>query len=106
LSESFGWKEGLYRKFKQAHAFYAVIIVSMLVGLLSNFIGLDPIKALIYSAVANGLVAPIILVLIILLARNKKIMGKHAVSKFTQGLGWVIVSIMTISGLAVIWAIL
>jgi Mn2+/Fe2+ NRAMP family transporter len=78
----------------------------VLKGLLSNFIGLDPIKALIYSAVANGLVAPIILVLIILLARNKKIMGKHAVSKFTQGLGWVIVSIMTISGLAVIWAIL
>ncbi len=106
LSESFGWKEGLYRKFKQAHAFYAVIIVSMLVGLLSNFIGLDPIRALIYSAVANGLVAPIVLVLIVLLARNKKIMGEHAVSKFTQGLGWLIVSIMTISGLAVIWAII
>jgi NRAMP (natural resistance-associated macrophage protein)-like metal ion transporter len=106
LSESFGWKEGLYRKFKQAHAFYAVIIVSMLVGLLSNFIGLDPIRALIYSAVANGLVAPIVLVLIVLLARNKKIMGEHAISKFTQGLGWLIVSIMTISGLAVIWAII
>jgi NRAMP (natural resistance-associated macrophage protein)-like metal ion transporter len=106
LSESFGWKEGLYRKFKQAHAFYAVISVSMLVGLLSNFIGLDPIRALIYSAVANGLVAPIVLVLIVLLARNKKIMGEHAISKFTQGLGWLIVSIMTISGLAVIWAII
>ncbi len=106
LSESFGWKEGLYRKFKQAHAFYAVIIVSMLVGLLSNFIGLDPIKALIYSSVANGLVAPVVLVLIVLLARNNKVMGEHVVSKFTQGLGWLIISIMTISGLAVIWAII
>src|SRR3989338_8486425 len=64
LSESFGWKFGLYRKLKEANAFYGVIILSTLIGVGMNFVGIDPIKALIYSAVANGLVAPVILVTI------------------------------------------
>ncbi|HEX2614086.1 MAG TPA: divalent metal cation transporter, partial [Nitrososphaera sp.] len=60
VSESFKWREGLYRKFHQAHAFYGVIILSVLIGLGINFLGINPIKALIYSAVANGIVAPLI----------------------------------------------
>jgi len=52
LSESFGWKQGLYRRLRSAYAFYGVIIISMLVGLALNFAGIDPIKALIYSATA------------------------------------------------------
>src|SRR5215510_6924108 len=50
LAESLRWKEGLYRQLDQAKAFYGVIIISMLVGLAINFVGLDPIKALIYAA--------------------------------------------------------
>ena len=65
LSEAFGFKQGLYRKLKQATAFYGIIIISVIFGLLLNFTGLDPIKALIYSAVLNGLVAPLILILIV-----------------------------------------
>ncbi|HEY5383261.1 MAG TPA: divalent metal cation transporter [Candidatus Paceibacterota bacterium] len=102
ISESFKWNTGLYRKLKEAYAFYGVIIVSMIIGLLLNFTHLDPIKALIYSAVANGLIAPVVLVLIVQLSSNKKIMGAHANNALTKWVGWVTVGLMTIAGLAVL----
>lgn len=105
LAESFGWKEGLYHKLKQARAFYAAIIVSMILGLAMNFIGLDPIKALIYSAVANGLVAPIVLALIVMISRDTKIMGEWVNSKGTTFLGWGVTAIMVVAGLAAIYSI-
>lgn len=105
VSESFKWREGLYRQFKQAHAFYGTIILSVFVGLAINFIGVDPIKALIYSAVANGIVAPVVLVLIMLISSNKKIMGDWANGRKMTGLGWIITGIMVLSGLAAIWSL-
>ena len=102
LSESFGWDTGLHLKLRQAHAFYGVIIVSMLVGLGMNFVGIDPIKALIYSAVVNGLVAPIVLVLIVRISSNKQIMGEHANGPITSSMGWVITGLMTLAGVAAI----
>ncbi len=103
LSESFGWKAGLYKKLKQANAFYGVIIISTLVGLLVNLIGLDPIKTLIYSAVVNGLIAPVILVLIVLLSNNKKVMGNRTNSPITTAFGWFITLVITVAGLATIY---
>lgn len=105
LSEAFRWKEGLYRPLKQAHAFYGVIIISMMVGLAINFIGLDPIKALIYSAVANGLVAPIILALIVLISRNRKIMGKWTNTRLATGIGWFTTALMVVAGIGAIYSI-
>ncbi len=105
LSEAFRWKEGLNRPLKQAYAFYGVIIISMLVGLSINFIGLDPIKALIYAAVANGLVAPVILALIVLIAGNRKIMGRWVSGPISKLLGWGVVGLMTVAGVAAIYAI-
>src|SRR3989344_5510026 len=102
LSESFGWKYGLYRKLREANAFYGVIIISTAIGVALNFIGVDPIKALIYSAVANGLVAPPILVLIVLLSSNNKIMGKDTNHKLVTVIGWVVVVAMAMAGLATI----
>lgn len=102
VSESFGWKFGLYRKLKNAYAFYGVIIIAMIVGIGLNFIGLDPIKALIYSAVANGLVAPIILFFIVHLSSNKSVMGKHTNKRWSTYLGWAITTIMAVAGGAVI----
>lgn len=102
LAESLGWRGGLNRKLKQAYAFYGVIILSMLVGLLINFIGLDPIKALIYSAVANGLVAPIVLLLIVLISSNKKVMGDWVNRPTTTWLGWLITMLMAGAGIAAI----
>lgn len=104
LAESFNWREGLYRKLKQAHAFYGVMIISMVIGLAVNFIGLDPMKVLIYSAVANGIAAPIVLLLIVLISSNKKVMGQWVNKKSTTVLGWIVVGLMSISGVAAIYA--
>lgn len=102
VSESFGWKFGLYRKLKQAYSFYGVIIISIIIGIALNFIGLDPIKALIYSAVANGIVAPVILFFIVHLSSKEKVMGKHISGPVTKYLGWMTTGLMAIAGLAAI----
>lgn len=102
ISESFGWKEGLYRKFKTAHAFYGVIIISIIIGILLNFIGIDPIKALIYSAIANGIVAPVILVFIVKISSSKKIMGEFKNSKLKKTIGWVATVLMGVTAIAAI----
>jgi len=105
IAESFQWKEGLSRKLRQAQAFYATIFLSMLIGLGINFIGIDPIKALIYSAVFNGIIAPLILLPIVLISSNRKIMGEWTNHKLTTLIGWMVVGIMTIAGVAAIIAI-
>lgn len=77
ISEAFGWKEGLHRKVKHATGFYAVIILATLVGLAINFLGIDPIKALIFTAVFNGIAAIPLLYMIAKVGNNKNIMGPY-----------------------------
>ncbi|MHC1719719.1 MAG: NRAMP family divalent metal transporter [Clostridiaceae bacterium] len=77
VSEAGGWKEGLNQKFFQAPLFYSVIVISTFIGLMMNFIGINPMKALYYAAALNGILAPPLMVIIILIGRNGKIMGKH-----------------------------
>lgn len=105
ISESFSWSEGLHKKLRQAYAFYGVIIISMIIGVALNFIGLDPIKALIYSAVGNGLVAPIVLVLIVLISSNKKIMGNWVNGPWSKIIGWIATALMVVAGLATLYSI-
>ena len=105
LAESMGWKEGLYRNLDQAKAFYGIIIISMLVGLGMNFVGIDPIKALIYAAIANAIIAPVILLFIVLISSNRKFMGRWVNKRFTTMVGWFVVGIMSLASLAAIWAI-
>jgi len=102
VSETFGWKEGLYLKFRKGIYFYGIIILSMIIGLLINFLGINPIKALIYAAVANGLVAPIILILIVIISSNQKIMNSYHNSKPIKVFGWLATGIMIIAGIATI----
>jgi Mn2+/Fe2+ NRAMP family transporter len=104
VSESFGWREGLNKKFTQAKAFYGVIIFSMLIGLVVNFLGLDPVRALIWAAILNGLVAPVIMVLITLISSNKKVMGNRANSSWINFFGWVATAVMIIVGGATIYS--
>jgi Mn2+/Fe2+ NRAMP family transporter len=106
LSEAFGWREGLFNKLARARAFYGVIIISVLVGLSLDFIGLNPIKALIYSAVANGLVAPVVLAMIVLISSNKEVMGNRANRPLARFLGWSLVVMMTVAGLATIFSLI
>jgi Mn2+/Fe2+ NRAMP family transporter len=77
ISETMGWKEGLYRKFKRATGFYAVIAMATLVGLAINFLGIDPIKALVFTAVFNGIAAVPLLFMIARVGNNRTIMGEH-----------------------------
>jgi Mn2+/Fe2+ NRAMP family transporter len=102
VSESFNWKEGLYRKLKDAYAFYGVIIIAMILGIGLNFVGIDPMKMLIYAAVTNGIVAPFILTSIVLLASNKKVMGQWANAKWVTAVGWLTTTLMTLAGFGVI----
>jgi|CXWL01.1.fsa_nt_gi NRAMP (natural resistance-associated macrophage protein)-like metal ion transporter len=102
LSESFGWKNGLHHKLDQAYAFYGVIIVSMFLGIAANFVHLDPIKGLIYAAVANGIIAPIILFFVVRLSNNKHIMGEYVNHPFISRMGWITISVMALSGIAAI----
>ena len=104
VSESVGWKEGLHRRFRSGIYFYCIIIISMLIGLIINFVGIDPIKALIYAAVANGLVAPIILVLIMILSSNKNVMRERKNGSWALTIGWLTTALMIISGIATIYS--
>jgi NRAMP (natural resistance-associated macrophage protein)-like metal ion transporter len=80
LSEAFGWKYGLDQNPARARQFYAVIAASTLVGVGINYLGINPIDALFYTAVLNGLVAPPLLVLILMVANNREIMGRRRVN--------------------------
>lgn len=106
VSEAFGWREGLNKRYRQAHAFYGVIIASMGLGLLMNFLGVDPIKMLIYSAVLNGLIAPFILVIIVSLSSRKQVMGEWVNHPVIAGLGWLITILMGLVGLITIYYLL
>lgn len=77
IAESFGWKFGLYLKLKSAHGFYGAITLATLLGLLINFLGFNSITVLYYTAVINGIIAPPLLIVIMLIANNKTIMGNN-----------------------------
>jgi len=98
VTESFGWKEGLDKKFHNAEAFYIIMAVSLILGLLLNYIGISPVKALIYSAILYGLTAPVIIVIILHISNNKKIMGKNTNGKISNILGSLALLLMTVAG--------
>jgi NRAMP (natural resistance-associated macrophage protein)-like metal ion transporter len=89
LSEALDWKAGLNLKLKRAHGFYGVITIATLVGLMINFIGINPIQALVVTAVINGVVAVPLIFLIARIARNREIMGEHRSGWLSNLLVWV-----------------
>ncbi len=103
VAETFRFKEGLYHKYYEAKAFYGLIVVSMFIGLLITFIGIHPMKALFYSAVLNGIIAPLLLILIVYLASKESIMGKYKNTRMQSFLGWLITGIMLIASVATVW---
>lgn len=102
LAETFGWKEGLNKKFHQAPQFYLIIIISTLVGLLIPLLGIDPIKALVYTGLFFGCTAPALIFVILHVANNKKIMGKYTNSLATNILGYATFFIMSLALVALI----
>ena len=88
VAETFGWECQLNHKPRQAKQFYAVIAISTLVGMLINFVGINPISALFWTAVINGLVSPPLLVIIMLVSNNRKIMGDKVNGPASNIIGW------------------
>jgi NRAMP (natural resistance-associated macrophage protein)-like metal ion transporter len=94
VSETFGWTEGLDRKPREAKAFYGVIAAATLGGIALNLIEIDPMKALYWAAVVNGLLAPPLMVVTMLIAKNRKIMGEFAISSRLELGGWLSTAVM------------
>jgi NRAMP (natural resistance-associated macrophage protein)-like metal ion transporter len=105
LCEAFDWKSGLNEKFHSARNFYLVIAVSTLIGMLINFLKIPPVTALFWTAVLNGVLAPPLIVVIMLVSSSKKVMGNRTNGKLTNILGWGTAVIMTAAavGMFVTW---
>ena len=86
VAETFGWKAGLGKRFGQATGFYLVIAAVSVVGLLVNFTPIGPIKMLYYAAMLNGVLAPPLLIIILLIGNNKTILGDHTNGTFSNAL--------------------
>lgn len=106
ISETFGWKEGLHQKFRRAHGFYLVIAGATIVGLLINFLGIDPIKALVFTAVFNGIAAVPLLWMLVRVGNNPKIMGEYKNSRLSSTFIYITFGVMGASVLILFYAML
>ncbi|MGB3023523.1 MAG: divalent metal cation transporter [Candidatus Saccharimonadales bacterium] len=104
ITESFGWREGLWRKFNRAIGFYSVIIIATLVGLAINFLGIDPIKALVFTAVFNGIAAVPLLYMIARVGNNREIMGEYRNGLWSNIGIWAAFIIMAIAAAVLFYA--
>ncbi|MBI4226594.1 Nramp family divalent metal transporter [Candidatus Roizmanbacteria bacterium] len=94
IAESFGFKEGLAKKLTEAKAFYLVIGLSTLIGALMNLLGINPIQALFYTAIINGIVAVPLIAIIIRIANDERIVGKYRSGKWGNIIGWITFAFM------------
>ncbi|MDP3998478.1 MAG: divalent metal cation transporter [bacterium] len=105
VAELFGWRESLSAKLQKAKGFYFVISCSLIIGLVLAFLQIDPIKALFYSQILAGVLAPVILVLILILCNNKKIMGQYHNGWFDNLFGILTVLVMLLAAGGMFWQI-
>jgi Mn2+/Fe2+ NRAMP family transporter len=103
LAETFNWKEGLDKKFHEAKGFYITLIISLLIGLSLDFIGISPIQALIYTAVLYGLTAPVMIGIIMHICNNKKVMGEFTNKSWSNVLGTISLILMSRSAFALLY---
>jgi len=97
FTETFGWEQGLDKKFHEAKGFYTIIAISLLLGLSLNYVGISPMKALIYTAILYGLTAPVLIGIILHISNNKEIMGENVNGLTANILGFAALIIMTLA---------
>jgi Mn2+/Fe2+ NRAMP family transporter len=102
LAEAMGWSEGLERRVQDARGFYSVIAVSVLLALVIQFSPIDPMKALFWSAVINGVVAVPLMAVIIILASRKSVMGAYTATRSLIVLGWIGTAVMGVAALCML----
>lgn len=95
FTETFGWEQGLDKKFHQAKGFYLIIAVSLLLGLSLNYVGISPIKALLYTAILYGITAPVLTAMILHISNNRKIMGDNVNGWLANVMGTLSLLVMT-----------
>ncbi len=103
LAEAFDWREGLSKRFIEARGFYGVIVASTGLGLLLNFIGIDPMKALVLTAVFNGIAAVPLLFLIAKINGNARILGVHRGGPWSRVFVWLTFAVMAVCGAALLY---
>ena len=103
LSETFNWNGGLDKKYYQSKPFYWVIIISLLIGLVINFIGISPVQALIYTAILYGISSPVLIGVILHISNNKKIMGEFTNGVLSNTLGFITLIVMIASVTALLY---
>ncbi len=99
-SETFGWEQGLDKKFHEAKGFYVIIMISLLLGLSMNYIGISPIQALIYTAILYGVTAPVLIGIILHISNNKEIMGEYTNSRYLNVMGGIALVLMAVAAIA------
>lgn len=99
-AETFGWEQGLDKKFHEARGFYVIIMISLLLGLSMNYIGISPIQALIYTAILYGVTAPVLIGIILHISNNKEIMGEYTNTRYLNVMGGIALVIMTVAAVA------
>ena len=102
VAEAFGWRSGLDRQFKGAPQFYLVIVAATLVGMAINFLGINPITALVLSAVLNGLVAAPLIILIMLVSNDRAVMGQRTNGRLLNVVGWATAIVMGIAAVGLV----
>ncbi len=102
VAETVGIKEGLGKKLGSAPGFYTIIAISTLIGMSLDWLGINPMKALYYTAVLNGLAAPPLMALVIIISNREDIMGQFVNSKTSNIIGWTITLIMALAGIALV----
>ncbi len=100
LADAFGWRAGLDRKPNRAVEFYAVIVGATLIGMLINYVGINPIDALFWTAVINGVLTPPLLILLMLISNNPKVMGTRVNGRALNVIGWATAVLMSIAVIA------
>jgi NRAMP (natural resistance-associated macrophage protein)-like metal ion transporter len=103
LSETFNWNGGLDKKYYEAKPFYWVIIISLLIGLAINYIGISPVQALLYTAILYGVTSPVLIAVILHISNNKKVMGKFTNGKLSNILGAIALLLMTASAALLVY---
>jgi len=102
VGEALNWHIGLGRRPREAKAFYATLAGATLIGTLMNFTGIDPMKALFWSAVLNGVIAVPLMFVMMHMASSKRIMGEHTIPTPLKIMGWIATLVMTavVAGMA------
>jgi NRAMP (natural resistance-associated macrophage protein)-like metal ion transporter len=103
VTETFGWEKGLNKKFHQAKAFYSITIISLLLGLMMNYVEISPIQALLWSAILYGITAPVLILIILNIANNKEVMGEFTNDKKSNILGYTAFGLMSVAALTLIY---